>query len=196
MKTFSSLTSVGGYNLGEVASSLQKCIRRGQEDGALFWATELDLSGYGEYCWKRLKIISSEDVGMAEPGAAAEILALYQNWSAQRKKGDTRHGPERLFLVHAVILLARAKKSRLVDHALIVYYEGMRAQRPIPDVALDKHTARGRQLKRGHEHFWSEGAVVTNPGEVADPYYDQAKAIRSDSQLEIDLDWELKEEAA
>jgi replication-associated recombination protein RarA len=46
MIPFSELTSVGGYLLGEVASALQKSIRRGDEDGALFWSTELDLSGY------------------------------------------------------------------------------------------------------------------------------------------------------
>jgi replication-associated recombination protein RarA len=37
------------------------------EDSALFWATELDLSRYGEYAMKRLCIIASEDVGMGEP---------------------------------------------------------------------------------------------------------------------------------
>jgi hypothetical protein len=33
----------------------QKCIRRGLEGEALFWATELDLAGYGAYVWKRLQ---------------------------------------------------------------------------------------------------------------------------------------------
>jgi replication-associated recombination protein RarA len=183
--TFSELTSVGGYKLGEVASALQKSIRRGLELDALFWATELDLSGYGEYCWKRLRIITSEDVGLAEPILPAVIQALYEAWSDQKKKKDERHGPERLFLVHAVIILARAKKSRMVDHALIVFYEASRQKRPVPDYALDKHTARGRQLRRGHDHFWKEGAKVANAAEIVDAYYDLAKRTRFDRQPEI-----------
>ncbi len=184
---FSELTSVGGYQLGEVASALQKCVRRGEEESALFWATELDMSGYGEYCWKRLKIMASEDVGLAEPGLAGEIRALYGNWLDQRKKKDERHGPERLFLVHAVIILARAKKSRLVDHALIAYYEAARPKLEIPDAALDKHTRRGRMKGRGHEHFWTEGAKVNNAAKIVDRYYTVARRTRRDIAGEGDL---------
>lgn len=183
--TFSELTSVGGYKLGEAASAMQKCIRRGLEPDALFWATELDISGYGEYVWKRLKIITSEDVGLASPQLAATVHALYLCWLEQRKKADVRHGPERLFLVHAVILLARSPKSRLVDHALIAFYEAQRPPRPIPDFALDKHTARGKALRRGHEHFWTQGAQIANAGDVSDPYLDTARRTRVDSQSEL-----------
>jgi len=186
--TFSELTSVGGYKLGEVASALQKCIRRGLEPEALFWATELDLSGYGEYCWKRLRIITSEDVGLAEPVLPAIIQSLYEAWSDQRKKKDEHHGPERLFLVHAVLVLARARKSRLVDHALINFYEAReQMKRDIPDFALDKHTARGRLKRRGHEHFWTEGAKLSNAGDVVDAYYNLARRTRSELQTEMDM---------
>jgi replication-associated recombination protein RarA len=189
MKTFSDLTSVGGFRLGEVASALQKCIRRGLEADALFWATELDLSGYGEYAWKRLKIIASEDIGPADNQAAVVIRSLYQSWLDQRKKDDQRHGPERLFLVHAVMVLARAPKCRIVDHALINFYEARgRLVREIPDCALDKHTLRGRQKKRGHEHFWTEGAKLANAANLPDPYYDLARDTRSETQGEFDID--------
>jgi replication-associated recombination protein RarA len=183
--TFSELDSIGGYKLGEVASALQKCLRRGLEPDALFWATELDLSGYGEYCWKRLRIITSEDVGLADPLLPAVIAALYSAWTDQRKKKDERHGPERLFLIHAVLLLARARKSRLVDHALIACYEASRPQRDIPDFALDKHTARGRKLRRGHDHFWQHGAHLTNAASLVDEYYHLARRIRADRQPEM-----------
>lgn len=49
MMMFAALRTRDGYLNSEVTSALQKCIRRGDEDGALFWATELDLSNYGEY---------------------------------------------------------------------------------------------------------------------------------------------------
>lgn len=186
--TFAELKTPGGYLCGEVASALQKCVRRGDEDGALFWGTELDLAGYGEYVWKRIRIMCSEDVGLAAPGLAADVRALYDNWLDQRKKKDAIHGPERLFLVHALLLLSRAQKSRLVDHALICHYEGKRDPREVPDVALDKHTRRGRSRNRGWEHFWSEGAKLVNASELPDPYAQRAREIRRDSQGHLDLD--------
>lgn len=184
--TFAEMTTPGGYKCGEVASALQKCIRRGLEEDALFWATELDMAGFGEYVWKRLRIICSEDVGLASPGLAAEIRALYDNWVDQRKKKDERHGPERLFLVHAVFILSRAPKSRMVDHALITLYEGHREPREIPDFALDRHTLRGRRMRRGWKHFWEEGARVE--GEViTDSWRIYAHQIRQEAQQEFDL---------
>jgi replication-associated recombination protein RarA len=168
--TFAEIITPGGYSAGDVASALQKCIRRGEEDAALYWGTELDLAGYGEYVWKRLRIITSEDVGLSRPGLVADVRALYDNWLDQRKKKDERHGPERLFLVHAILLLCRAPKSRMVDHALIVHYEGSRPVREIPDFALDRHTRRGRQRRRGWRHFWEEGAMINNASQVEDLY--------------------------
>lgn len=177
--TFGERRTVGDYNCAEVASALQKCVRRGLEDDALYWATELDMSGFGEYVWKRLRIIASEDIGEACPFAAVQIRALYGNWIDQRKKADTKHAPERLFLVHAVSVLCRSAKSRYVDHALIVHYEGERDGRPIPDFALDMHTSRGRGLKRGAAHFFAEGARCSPSAGHVDRYAEQARAIRS-----------------
>lgn len=187
--TFAELTTKGGYNCGEVASAMQKCIRRGLEDDALFWATELDISNYGEYVWKRLRIIASEDVGISYifPSIAGDIRALYDNWKDLRKKDDVKHAPERLFLVDAVMRLCRAEKCRAVDHALIVFYEGERAKRDIPDFALDMHTGRGRAKRRGHKHFWEEGSKLGAPHFERDPYKEAARKIRRDKQPELEL---------
>jgi replication-associated recombination protein RarA len=183
--TFAERATIDGYNVAEVASAMQKCIRRGLERDALFWATELDRSNFGEYVFKRLRIIASEDVGMADPEAALIVRALYENWRDQRKRDDTKHAPERLFLVHAVVYLVRAPKSRGVDEALVVFYEGQRPKREIPDFALDKHTGRGRAKKRGWKHWWEEGCVLAQ-GECHD-YAAEARAIRRDRQSELDL---------
>jgi len=147
----------------------------------------LDLTGFGEYVWKRLKIIASEDVGLADNSAAPTISALYQHWLEQRKKKDTRHAPERLFLVHAVLFLCHARKSRLVDHALIAMYEAKRPELPIPDFAKDRHTAAGRKLRRGWKHFWSEGAKLENKAQLPDPFEAIARATRIERQREFDL---------
>lgn len=189
--TFAEQSTVDGYNCAEVASALQKCIRRGLEEDALFWATELDRSNFGAYVFKRLRIIASEDIGPADPQAVLVIRALSDNWHEQRKKDDSRHAPERLFLVHAVQYLCRAAKSRSVDHALVVNYEGPRPKREVPDFAIDKHTGRGRARKRGWNHWWEEGCRLGNPMPASlleTGYEDRARLIRRDSQIEMDLD--------
>jgi replication-associated recombination protein RarA len=173
---FADQVTSGGYPCGEVASALQKEIRRGNEREALFWASELDLAGYTNYVWKRLRIIASEDVGVADTSVAVAVRALYENWlEMKRTVKEQRHaGFYRVFLFHAVVLLARAPKSRMLDHLLMVMYAGERPQLAIPDYALDKHTRRGRQLGRGDDHFFDEGAQLEN-ATLPDPYAEEAR---------------------
>jgi len=159
------LTTQKGYFFFEVSSAFQKSIRRGDENQAMYWAVELYMSNYDEYLWKRIRIITSEDIGLAEPFLAATITALYQNYTDQKKKnGDNRE--ERLFLIHAVLLLARAKKSRLVDYTLMNYFMSYNDTRfEIPDYALDKHTLKGKMMKRGVDHFFTVGCHLENHSE-------------------------------
>jgi replication-associated recombination protein RarA len=156
-----------GYDFFEVSSALQKCIRRGLEDQAMYWAVELFTSNYAEYAWKRLRIMASEDVGLAAPGVVAEVAALYQHHKLQASKKDDKNQPERLFLTHAVLLLCRAPKSRVVDHALLYHWlRHEHVHEPIPDLALDKHNERGRRLGRGWKHFFEEGTRLAHLGGV------------------------------
>lgn len=169
--SFMSQKTLRGYVLGEVASALQKSIRRSDEEQATWWAAELDQSGFGNYCWTRLQVICSEDVGLAWVEGPSVIGALKSWWDAAIARGNPSRS-ERLFVVHAAALLARAPKSRRMDHAVWATY-GAREQRfPIPDYALDMHTARGRAMKRGEEHFEAEAALLVGEAELgADPYY-------------------------
>ena len=182
MAYFGALQSRGGFVLDEVSSALQKSIRRGEERQAIFWATELDLSGYGNYAWKRLRIICSEDVGIAWPEGPAVIRALYENWQESRKAEPKGTPPERsaamLFLVHAVVLLARAAKSRLVDNACVVFYAGDRQAMgtDVPEYAVDHHTARGRRLGRSEATVYEESYRITNAS-GDDPFAAEAKAL-------------------
>ncbi len=169
------VTTVNGHLLPEVVSALQKCVRRGLVDDALYWAVDMYLTGYDEYCWKRLRIMASEDVGPAEPALPATVEALYHTYADLKKKKDEAHAPQRLMLIHAVILLAQARKNRVVDHALIHHFGNHAAlKRDIPDCALDKHTARGKRLGRGAEHFFAEGTKLANEA-GDDPYRDLAR---------------------
>lgn len=170
MRNPSALT-VNGHPRAVITSSLQKAIRRGEVDDALYAAVEFDLSRVPEHVWHRLFVICSEDIGLADRGLITEIEVLHLKW--QQSKGT----PEaRLFLIHAVLLLCRAQKSRLVLHATNVAYLD-HAKREIPDYAVDMHTPQGRAMGRGMEHFLAEGAHLENKADIPDDFEERAKLL-------------------
>jgi len=164
----------GGYDPFEVLSALQKEIRRGNEYEAVYWGTELATTN-PNMLWKRLRIIASEDIGLADPTATIVVDALKRNWDSITRK----NGASRLFLVHAVLHLARAPKSRTVDDLLTTIYGEMEFEKkklPIPDYALDTHTFRGKLMGRGFKHFLAEGAKLNNE-KLENPYKESATRI-------------------
>lgn len=175
----------GPYQYDEVVSALQKTIRRGLEREALFWAFELAESGFQRALWRRLQVIASEDVGMADPMAAVLVNSMIagqavtnKSWTASDVRGD--------LIAHAVMYLCRAPKNRTVDEAY-----GLTAQRrrhgwelEMPDYAVDVHTARGKDALRAaaaatgrsyhelaEEKFFQEGAVLCGEKSVPGPDY-------------------------
>lgn len=168
------IKTANNYNLDEVVSALQKAIRRGDERQALYWAVEMDKSGFAAYLWRRIFIICSEDIGLAEPNLPAQIMALYQMWEHLTKHSKKNGGQgEPINLFHAVMLLARAKKSRVVCDACVLHYESPEIveRLEIPDYALDQHTGRGRRMKRRLQHFLEEGARLENEDKsIKNPY--------------------------
>ena len=166
-KIMHKITTNKGYSLFDCASAFQKSVRRGLEKEAMYWTVEIFNSNYGEYLWKRIRIIASEDIGLAEPNIAANIHALYQNYKEQKKKKDDKHQPERLFLTHAVLMICRAKKSRVIDNTLIYFWNTHdNEKRRVPNFAYDKHTHKGRAMKRSWKHFFEEGTQLNNMAEV------------------------------
>lgn len=156
------LTTKKNYDFFEVSSAVQKSIRRGDEKNALYFAVEFFNSGYDEYLWERLKIITSEDVGLAEPGMPAMIESLYAMYTQQKKKKKDNR-PERLFLIHAVVALCRCKKSRYIDWTVIkVWREHDKEKHPIPQYAFDMHSITGKRMGLGLEHFYEEGSLLNN----------------------------------
>jgi hypothetical protein len=159
-----SIKTKHGYHADEVISALQKTIRRGDSDGATWWAHEANTSGLGAWVWRRLFIIASEDVGLAEPNAPAVIGGLWtasQVLFAHQKKpiaGEHVQYPW-LQLLQATWYLARCPKNREVaDLCGVLDFRVQRGEfRPIPDFCLDMHTARGRGMGRGSVHFEDEG---------------------------------------
>lgn len=177
-------TRRGGHPFGEAASALQKALRRCDTDGALYWAAELDRSGYGAYVWRRLTTICSEEIGAVEAHLPATIEALRQWWQDTRaREGKRDRTAGALYMAHAVVLLARARKSRTTHDAMIVHWLSDEVREP-PDWAIDKHTLRGRQIGRGFDHFFETASLLVDPetgelspeGSEANPYRDAARA--------------------
>jgi replication-associated recombination protein RarA len=154
------LTTLNEYRADEVVSALQKAVRRGDCDSAVYWAHEMNLSGLGAWAWRRLLIITSEDVGLAVPEAPAIVNGLFgisQVLLAHQQKpvaGEKVQHPW-LPLLQAAWYLARCPKNReLADMATLFEIRAQRHQLlQIPDIALDMHTARGRAMGRGARHF-------------------------------------------
>jgi len=162
------LETVHGYPLDEVVSALQKAVRRSHVDEAMWWAVELNVSGMGGYCWRRLMVIANEDIGMAAPEALVLVNALYQ-MSDVLKKAQAGPAAEKAArewesepLMHAVIALAKAPKNReLADAYSTIKLRMERGERRVvPDHALDLHTAEGRRMGRREGHFQRVGRVV------------------------------------
>jgi hypothetical protein len=132
-----------GYRMDEVASALQKEIRRGDEEAAVYWALLLyDAVPY--YAWKRVLITAAEDVGFACPDAVRLACDLAQAWHFC-KQFSWYVSPHHFTM--AVMALCRAGKSTEAEdlQSLTVKLQKRGHKRPVPEYALDGHTEAGRQ---------------------------------------------------
>lgn len=181
---------IGGYEFSEVASSLQKCLRRGYEYEASFWVYILHESSYYKYAWKRLLIVASEDVGNGSPEIAQLVHSLQQNYhycitSVNRGKNDAL-----VFLLQAVMAICRAEKSREADSLANLirtrYEQGERLE--VQSYALDMHTKRGREIHGEwtagtaddiveRHRKWYDVFSKVKP-DVGDRYLDELKKIK------------------
>lgn len=163
-------TSPRGIPLDQLVSILQKEIRRGNVDNAVLAAYEMLSTSEeaGEHLWLRLKIIAVEDIGMGAPLSPLLINCLHENYHA------TTGGERTMMAIHAVKLLARAKKDRTSsEHSELVAALVERGDLvvTVPDYALCVHTRAGQEMGRGLMHWWDNGARVNNESETADHRY-------------------------
>lgn len=157
-----------GYDFYEVASALQKAIRRGDVKLAGYMALEL-FPKYSEYCWKRLLTISAEDCyGII----TKEVKALYDSFHVinKGKRGDDLKG--RIFISKAVILLCSVKHNRdadllqnfiydkkelITDEDIERYFDEVRKEpMEIPEYVYDVHTRKGKRMGKTKTDFFKE----------------------------------------
>lgn len=153
------------YDFYECSSAFQKSIRRSEKEQALFFGWELYASGYAKYCWKRILVITSEDVGMADPNGINTIMNLYHSW---QMIAETNLEEASMPFIQAVLYLCATQKSRLIDEYKI-YLLKTGDQLPIPDYALDVHTRRGKMMGRNHKYFLEHGRTITPISNVHAP---------------------------
>lgn len=195
--------------LDQCVSSLQKAIRRGLEERALYFMQELIDSGFVNYFWRRMSVIVLEDVGMADPQAVILINSLAQMNERLNHKKEIRdtYAPGM-----AVLYLCRANKSREVDYALdwidLKRKEGIVVEPESYD--LDCHTHVGREQLKQHakdsgntyddlvdEKFYFEGILQNKPVSIQDDYWKKKvwKLRKLDTKrmnLKFDLDQSKK----
>lgn len=184
------LKTKNGYRLDEVVSALQKAIRRGQEEKALFFAYEMVNAGFVAYFWRRMSVISLEDIGLADPNA----IILMNNLAQSNERVNRNGFVETFHPTMAVLYLCRSPKSREVDYSNEwVYIKrdlGWRGEVSVE--ALDEHNLRGRELLKKQaieedknyrrlcdEVFYYQSALLDNPVAIANDKYKK-------------LVWELK----
>jgi len=166
-----------GYDLYEVASALQKSIRRGDFRTAGYFAIELLMSGFHNYAWKRLLTVSAED---CRDFVTQEITALHDAFlfiNKGVKKSDTVKG--RVFMAKAVLVLCQSIKSRDADLLINYVYDRKRMMSDaeitkllidareekidIPGYALDVHTKAGKVAGKTKEMFFQEEQAALDP---------------------------------
>lgn len=152
-----------GFAADELVSALQKSIRRGAVENAALVAYEMFITSpeLEDHLWRRLEIISVEDVGFGNLDAPALIQTL--NDFRVRARRDS---PDRfIFLIHAVRVLALSPKDRTSDEManwVRSAVDRSEARPEILDVMLDMHTRRGQAMGRDFRHWFREGARVEN----------------------------------
>ncbi len=174
------------YNDDELVSALQKCIRRGLEKESMYLALELGnegKSGFG-LLRSRLLVIIYEDIGIGDPSVVLSISKALDDMKQMYKRNT---GDWEMVLSYIILLLCRAKKSRITDHfKTIMKYKWNKDEKliEIPDFALDMHTSQGNLMGRtkgslqGITHFINEGEKLENENkEITDGYKKHAQEI-------------------
>jgi len=139
---------IQGYEFSTVSSALQKEIRRGHVEAAVYWGLLL----YGaapQYAFKRVLTAAAEDVGFGDPDVVAKVCSMAAAWKAA-KEASFYVSPH-LFTM-SVVMLCRAQKSTWLEDLQTSILWPMRTdkknatgwRRPVLPEHEDAHTAAGK----------------------------------------------------
>jgi len=142
----------GGDDHYDTASAFIKSVRGGDPDAALYWLA-LMLEGGEEprFIARRLVILASEDIGLADSRALGVAVAAFQ---ACEMIGQ----PECEYaLAHATLFLALSPKSNSATKAIGAAKEAVRSQprQEVPPHLKDSHTSSAQRLGHGSNYLYS-----------------------------------------
>ena len=136
----------------DVTSALIKSIRGSDVDAALHYLARMVEAGEDpRFLARRLVILASEDIGLADPTALTTAVAASQ---AVAMIGL----PEaQINLAHAVIALSVAPKSNAVVEAIGAAVSDVRAGKigPVPPALRDAHYKGAADLGHGHDYRYA-----------------------------------------
>lgn len=138
----------------DVISAFQKSIRGSDTDAALHYLARLIVAGDLSSIMRRLMVIAYEDIGLANPAAAARTVSACQ-------AADHLGLPEaRIPLANAVIELCLSPKSNsaisAVDAAISDINNGHAGQ--VPQQLRDAHYSGAKALHRGDNYQYPHDA--------------------------------------
>jgi len=169
----------------DVVSAFIKSMRGGDADAALHYlARMLEAGEDPRFVARRMIILASEDVGMADPGALGVVVSAAQ---ALELVGL----PEaRLALAQAVIHLALAPKSNAVIRAMDAATADVRAGRagPVPAHLRDAHYQGASRLGHGDGYRYPHD----HPGGVVGQQYPPDELVGVDYFRPGDLGFERR----
>ena len=164
----------GGEEHYNLASALIKSLRNSDADAGMYWLARLIEGGADPvFVARRLCILASEDVGMADPQAMVQAAAAAQ---VVQLIGL----PEGLYpLTQAVIYLARAPKSNAVKRAYFAAAEdaAATAREPVPlhlrnaVTGLMKVEGYGQGYRYAHDDPAAAGEMACLPASLAGKVY-------------------------
>jgi replication-associated recombination protein RarA len=124
MNPFWSAKTPDGTKLDLAVSMLQKCVRRGREADAIYLVKQLYHGGkqrlFACDIWRKLYIYAGEEVGLADillPMRLQDLERSADRIAASGQQDGVTKDADLLYLIMAVMILCRVKKSRMTGNA-------------------------------------------------------------------------------
>lgn len=168
--SFQTLKTKNNYPSDQVISALQKEIRRGNFENAVFYTLEMLESGdkFITKFWERMVVIVVEDI--SDNNCIIQIKSLKDIYFDLQ---NTKSGDKNMQAIKAVKILCEAKKDRIVseiyDYMKIRRKQGYKIE--IPKYAIDMHTKKGKELKLDYLDFLQRSSKIKNQIKSKDKKY-------------------------
>ena len=167
----------------DAASALIKSMRGSDPDAAIYWVARMLEAGEDpRFIARRIAILASEDVGMADPQAILVAQAAYD------LVGRIGMPEAQLTLAQAAIYMATAPKSNAAAEAIWAAMKDAREGRtiPVPRHLRDTHYKGSKRLEHGEGYVYPHdhaGGHVQQDYLGVDKTYYTPKAIGHEAEI-------------